>query len=328
MRRLPVLLAVFAAVLAAGLPARGDKPVPPPAAPPVFDDDEVLERFVEKVGGLAKAKKCISPEKLRKITAEDGKAAVVPVAPKAARVDPEDVYRAALPGVFLLGSVTPDPDAPGEYRDGRLGTAWAMTADGVLVTNWHLFEDIAADESFGVTDHAGNAYPITDVFAVDQKADVAIVKVAAKGLTPLPLAEKPAPVGAWVGVLGHPGGRHFFFSQGAVGRYQKVRYEDGTIEKWMAVTADYAYGSSGSPVLDRTGAVVGMATLTENLDYPEPEPADEKPKEKEADAKKSARRRALRRADEPKPANAGSALQMVVKLTVPAAEIRRVAGAE
>jgi S1-C subfamily serine protease len=330
MRRLPVLLAAFAAVVLAGLPARGDKPAPPPAAPPVIDDAEFLDTFVAKVGELAKAKKCLTPKKLRKLTEEDGKAALVPVAPKAARLDPEDVYRAALPSVFLIGSVTPKKDAPGEYLDGRLATAWVLAADGVLVTNWHLFDEIADDESFGAIDHAGNAYAITDVFGVDRTADIAVVKIAAKGLTPLPVANKPAPIGAWVGVLGHPGDRYFFFSQGAVGRYQKIRYDDGSVEKWMAVTADYAYGSSGSPVLDRTGAVVGMAAMTENIDYPEPEPMDEKPKDKEADPKKASRRKALRRADEakPAPAAAGSLLQMVVKLTVPAAEIRRVAGAE
>jgi hypothetical protein len=67
-------------------------------------------------------------------------------------------------------------------------------------------------------------------------------------------------------------------------------------------------------VLDRSGAVVGMAALTESLDYPvevtQPMPMD-KPK------------------DPPQPpeSDQGSRLQMVVKLVTPLADLRRAVGA-
>jgi hypothetical protein len=148
---------------------------------------------------------------------------------------------------------------------------------------------------------------------VNKAADVAVFRIAATGLTPLPVAAAAPRVGAWVGVLGHPGDRYYTFSQGHVSRYERVKPEDGPEERWMAVTAEFAYGSSGSPVLDRTGAVVGMAAMTENIDYPEPEPA---PRDASKDKEKK----------DPPPAKSGTLLQMVVKLTTPAAELWKVIG--
>ena len=282
------------------------------AEPWYVDDDELFKAFTEKSQALAAGGKCLGTADLKKKTAADSTCKVDPANPTDKRLDPEDVYDAALPGVFLIGSVVKGKNDKGEdaFLDGRLGTAWVLTADGVLVTNWHLFDEIEENESFTVMNHKREVFPVTDVLAVNRTADIAVFRVAAKGLTPLPLAEKQPRVGAWVGVLGHPGDRYFTFTQGAVSRYTTAKRDDKR-ERWLSITADYAYGSSGSPVLDRTGAVVGMAALTESLDYPEDPPAEAKKDEKPKDDK---------------PAAKGSSLQMVVKLAVPAAEIRNIIG--
>lgn len=282
------------------------------AEPWYVDDDELFKDFTDKSQVLAAGGKCLDTAEVKKKAATDSTCKLDPVKPAEKRLHPEDVYESALPSVFLIGSVVKDKNDKGEeaFVDGRLGTAWVLTADGVLVTNWHLFDDLEEKELFTVMNHKREVFPVTDVLAVNRTADIAVIRVGAKGLTPLPLAEKQPRVGAWVGVLGHPGDRYFTFTQGTVTRYTKAKHDD-KLERWMSITADYAYGSSGSPVLDRTGAVVGMAALTENLDYPEDPPAevkkDEKPKEE-------------------KPAVKGSLLQMVVKLTVPATEIRTIIG--
>jgi hypothetical protein len=321
------LAAVPAVALLVALPARGDKPAARPV-PWFVDDSRLADQLTEKIGELAKQKKCLPPDRLKDLVAKDFTCKLTPAKPGDARLDPEDVYERALASVFVLGSVVKDEEN-GEFGDGRMATAWVLAADGVLVTNWHVFEDIEDDEFFGVLDHKGRAYPLTDVLAVDQSADVAVIKVEATGLTPLPVAERPARVGSWVGVLGHPGDRYFTFTQGHVSRYTKQESDDGTHERWMSLTAEYAYGSSGSPVLDRRGAVVGMATMTESIDYPD-DPPEAKPKD---DGKaRAARQVRRRRADDPKkdppaeekkPDPAGSSLQMVVKLATPAADIRK-----
>jgi serine protease Do len=302
------------------------------AQPPGFvDDDAITETFTAKLSVLAKDKKGISVKELRE-RAEKDRAGVLKLDAGGARkrLFPDEVYRKALPGVFLFGSVIENKEAKGGYDTGRLATAWVLDSDGVLVTNWHVFDKIQDGEFYGVMGHDGKTYPVKDILALNKNADIAVVKVAANGLSPLPVAWNGPSVGAWVGVLGHPGDRHFTFTQGSVSRFNKYNDpETKTSSKWMAITAEYAYGSSGSPVLDETGAVVGMAALTENIDYPD----DEEP------AKNVSRRRMVRlpgqkpkddkpKADPPKkddkPAPKGSSLQMVVKLAVPTSELKAV----
>lgn len=318
------LLAVVA--LAVALPTLAADP------PTYHDDDAIAAQFSEQLSALAKAGKCLPPAKLRALVEKDRVGTVKPVASDGKTRPAEELYREALPSVFLIGTVVENAKAKGGYDTGRLATAWVLSAEGVLVTNWHVFDEIQDGESYGVRDHTGKAYPLTDILAVDRTRDVVVLKVDAKGLTPLPVADRPPAVGAWVGVLGHPGDRHFTFTQGAVSRFNLFHEPDGKkVSKWMAITAEYAYGSSGSPVLDKTGAVVGMAALTESIDYP----LDDEP------AKTVGRKRMVRRPDqkpkddkpkpkEPKQENeplpGGSVLQMVVKLAVPVTELRAVMG--
>ena len=248
-------------------------------------------------------------------------AGITPAKPGPKALAPEDVYKAAVGSVFVVGSVHPDKD--GNWQTGTYATAWVLAADGVLVTNWHVFDDLKDGEVFGAADRDGNAYPVTDFLGGDKTADVAVFRIAAKGLTPLPVAPVHAEVGSWVGLISHPGDLFYVYTQGTVTRYSTNTNDDDKVEKWMGVTAEYASGSSGSPLLNKYGAVVGMAALTLSLDASD-------------DAKKPVRRRALApkrpaRADDkkddkpkepvkpdakPEPGK-GSSQQMVVKMAVP-----------
>lgn len=253
---------LFALVFA--LPAVAQPPVAPTpraATDPWFiDDEKYFDGFMEKLIDLAENRKCLATGKITERMTAGGKPRITPTKPGTTTYSPEEVYRRALPSVFVIGSVHKDED--GDWVDGLYATAWAVGADGLLITNWHVFEDLEKCEVFGAVDHKGNVYPVVDFLGGDKLADVAVVRIGATKLTPLPIAETHAEVGAWVAVLGHPGDNFFVYTQGHVTRYSSNKTDDGRRERWMGVTAEYAGGSSGSPILDRRGAVVGMAALT------------------------------------------------------------------
>ena len=157
------------------------------------------------------------------------------------------------------------------------------------------------------------------------------MRIDAKGLKPLPISDAHADVGSWVAVLGHPGDNYYVFTQGHVTRYSTNKNDDGKREKWMGLTAEYAGGSSGSPILNKYGAVVGMAALTLTIgDEIVPIKLDRRrlllshPKRKTKNQPPVAP--PPRAKDEDKPAAPppnGSGVQMILKMAVPGPTILR-----
>ena len=96
------------------------------------------------------------------------------------------------------------------------------------------------------------------------------------GMTPLPLGEA-AEVGDKVRVISHPERRFFMQTSGGVARYHlREARKGGKASEWMSITADYAKGSSGGPVLSTRGAVVGMVSSTQSIYYGAPGGSDAK----------------------------------------------------
>src|SRR5262249_36735866 len=143
-------LITLAAPAAAQQPRKAEAPAPAPARPWFVDDKQLFEDFMEKLTDLAKTGKCLDHDKLVK-QLKPGKAKVTPAKPGDRVLSPEEVYKHALPSVFVVGSVY--KDKCGEWADGMYATAWVVASDGVLVTNWHVFEDLEAGEVFGAVDH-------------------------------------------------------------------------------------------------------------------------------------------------------------------------------
>lgn len=115
----------------------------------------------------------------------------------------------------------------------------------------------------------GRMYAVKSVLTASKCDDLAILELETGGdtFTVFPLAEK-ASVGDQIYVLGHPKGMLYFFSQG----YVNHKYVDEAGEpndrfkrNVMAISADYATGSSGDPVMDRFGNIVGTVSNTRTL---------------------------------------------------------------
>lgn len=310
-------VAIFAALLPT---AFAENPKAAKVAPTYIDDIATLDHFTEKLGALVTKGKCLSPDDVKAKTETDHAFALKTTPPGTSVLAPEDVYKKLLNSVYIIGCVKKTDDAD-VFEDGWFATAWALTDDGVLMTNWHVFEKVER-AYFGVANAKGDVFPVIDILACDKKADIAIVRVSGTGFTPLAVAAQPAEIGTWVGVLSHPGNQPFTFTQGAVTRYTKnFGGLDAIGERWMSITADYGGGSSGGPVVNRFGAVVGMACMTSNIDHEDDVPTPIAIPEPKKETQKFSKKRT-----QGEGTVTASQVQMVVKLAVPVTPIRRITG--
>jgi len=128
-------------------------------------------------------------------------------------------------------------------------------SEGVVATNAHVIEGAGGGTAKLVG--ATQTYPILGILALDRHADLALVKVSVAAPA-LHLSDAPVPVvGDSVYVIGNPLGLEGTFSQGIVSGIRTA----GT-DSLIQMTAPISPGSSGGPVLDGAGDVVGVAVAT------------------------------------------------------------------
>jgi S1-C subfamily serine protease len=229
-------------------------------AAPVIDDVALERGFV---AGLARpeADALHGKRATKALEAAEGKTVDFPAV--AAPVPPD--YESVCRGVVVIGSVDFCPDCQ-ETHTGAVSSGWIASSEGHVVTNHHVLADKTAGE-LGVMTFDGTVYPVLEVLAADREGDAAILRIDPGGaaLSALPLSAGVR-TGNNIRVVGHPDGRFYSLTEGIVSRVfvEPTSDERGT-RTWLTVTADYGGGSSGAPVLNEAGEVVGMVSSTAAL---------------------------------------------------------------
>jgi len=143
-----------------------------------------------------------------------------------------------------------------------IGHGWGqgsgvVVADGVVLTNAHNVSDP------GVTLIFSDGRTVQgQVSGHDIDGDLATVAVDTSGITPVEWADSPARPGAAVFALANPGGRGLRVTLGSVAAVNRTfrgprgRRVTGTVEH----TAPMVKGSSGGPLVDASGRLVGLNT--------------------------------------------------------------------
>ena len=144
-------------------------------------------------------------------------------------------------------------DARGEKLS--RGSGFFIDSDRV-VTNRHVIDNAFRAEVHSVS---GATYPVRSVLAVDAEADIALLKVEAPGNTvrPLPLDRTSPQEGESIVVIGNPFGLEGSVTNGIVSAVRDIPGFGRIIQ----ITAPISPGSSGSPVVNMQGQVIGVATL-------------------------------------------------------------------
>ena len=123
----------------------------------------------------------------------------------------------------------------------------------LIATNYHVIEGAARGTAKLVGQYT--TYNIEGFTATDQKNDLAILKVTAYGVKPLPLGDSDTvQIGETVYVAGNPKGLKGTFSDGIISSHQ-----DKNTKEWLQMTAPISLGSSGGPVLNHKGEVIGVS---------------------------------------------------------------------
>ena len=135
------------------------------------------------------------------------------------------------------------------------GSGFFIDVDRV-VTNRHVIEGAFRAE---VHSSAGSIYPVKGVLAVDAEGDIAVLKVEAPAnqVRPLALDRTSPQEGESVVVIGNPFGLEGSVTNGIVSAVRDIP----TFGRIIQITAPISPGSSGSPVVNMQGQVIGVATL-------------------------------------------------------------------
>lgn len=162
-------------------------------------------------------------------------------------VDWTAIVEKASPAVVTVLAETPEEKVS--------GTGFFVTENGWVVTNYHVIKGM---RSIRIRLHNGSVYPIKSVIMVSSNWDIALLDagVTTKAVLPptFPPTLKP---GQPVCVIGSPLSLEGTVSTGVVSALRNVGGTDV-----VQITAPISPGSSGSPVLDATGKVIGVATMS------------------------------------------------------------------
>ncbi|RIL00104.1 MAG: peptidase [Proteobacteria bacterium] len=152
------------------------------------------------------------------------------------------------------------PGGPGgqPFQVPSLGSGFVISADGYIVTNNHVIEDV---DKIEVAFKDGSTLP-AEVIGRDPATDIALIKIQSeKSLVPLPLGDsRQLRAGDWVIAIGNPFGLEHTVTAGIVSALHRRGIGAGRYEDFIQTDAAINPGNSGGPLVNLAGEVVGINT--------------------------------------------------------------------
>jgi V8-like Glu-specific endopeptidase len=135
------------------------------------------------------------------------------------------------------------------------GSGFLISKDGQVVTNYHVIKN---GSSALVKLPNGTFFAVDGVLASDKNRDLAIIKAHGVDFHTLTLGDSDRlEVGEEVVAIGNPLSLESTVSNGIVSAIPTVEDEGG---KFLQITAPISPGSSGGPLFNMSGKVVGITT--------------------------------------------------------------------
>ena len=188
--------------------------------------------------------------------------------PSVAAIDVYTNQSSGMSGMYGSGN---SGSSAGTLTQSSLGSGVVLTADGYIVTNYHVIEGADAVE---VTVE-GETYE-ADVVGSDPSSDIAVVKAKdASGLTPIEIGDSDdLIIGEWVMTIGSPFGLEQSVATGIVSATSRSQIMDSSTDQYGQSTGETTIypnmiqtdaainpGNSGGALVDADGKLIGINTL-------------------------------------------------------------------
>jgi hypothetical protein len=154
------------------------------------------------------------------------------------------------------------------YQPIAIGSGFIVGEDGEIATNYHVIE--GASSAIVKFVNKEEKYSVDNIVQISIKHDLAIIQIGAS-TEPLSLGDDElVTVGNRIYAIGNPEGLEGTVSEGIISGFRKV--DEGF--RLMQITAPISPGSSGGPVVNRNGQVIGVASASiiigQNLNFAVP----------------------------------------------------------
>jgi len=156
----------------------------------------------------------------------------------------------------------------GPYVEQATGSAFLISTEGYIVTNAHVVEDA---DAVAVTFVDGTEMD-AELIGMDKSMDIAVLKIESENLHALKLGDSDSVrVGEFTIAIGDPTGRELAGTTtfGIISATARDVNIDGKTNTYLQTDAAVNPGSSGGPLLNMAGEVVGITsakTVTASYD--------------------------------------------------------------
>ncbi len=175
-------------------------------------------------------------------------------AAKAAEPDLADLIERLEPAVVRIDVDTKEGKAT--------GSGYLVDMQGIVVTNYHVMAESTKGKA---TFKNGDTANVLGTLHLDQKHDIAIIKIDRQPKLILPLATKLPRQGESVVAIGTPIGFSFTSTLGHVSGVRDgkdlAQFVPGLLGTWIQTDTAITHGNSGGPLLNMNGEVIGTNTL-------------------------------------------------------------------
>lgn len=159
----------------------------------------------------------------------------------------------------------PSPFGPRDPHERMvsLGTGMVVSADGYILTNYHVVKGSNFVRVLFNADSERPDQPAARVVGFDEESDMAVLKVERTGLHPVEFADSDSVrIGEWAIAIGAPFDQAQTVTVGVVsakGRHLESK-NTMSLQDYIQTDASINPGNSGGPLIDLEGKVMGINT--------------------------------------------------------------------